>query len=158
MQVANTVMFPAQGANVTVHGKSNIEPIRDLMEKFGKDRVHCVMADLSDEEKVEQIFFCSHVQFGPVQVLVVNHGIWAEQHVPLADMTLDQWNMTIQMNLTSSFLVCREYLKGLAGETATDKLKEKASIVLIGSTSGKFGEAGHADYAASKSGMSISPF
>lgn len=126
------------------------------MEKFGKDRVHCVMCDLSDEEKVEHIFFWSQVQFGVVQVLVVNHGIWSEQHVFLADMTLDQWNGTMQTNLTSSFLVCREYLKGLGGEKVADKLKEKANIVLIGSTSGKFGEAGHADYAASKSGKSLS--
>ena len=106
------------------------------MEKFGKDRVHCVMCDLSDEEKVEHIFFWSQVQFGVVQVLVVNHGIWPEQHVSLADMTLDQWNGTMQTNLTSSFLVCREYLEGLGRrEKVADKLKEKANIVLIGSTS-----------------------
>lgn len=53
-------------------------------------------------------------------------------------------------NLTSSFLVCREYLRGL--RTLSEEKKRVASIVLIGSTAGKFGEAGHADYACSKSG------
>ena len=122
------------------------------MDKFGKDRVHCVMADLYDEESVERIFSWSKVQFGPVQVLVVNHAISSKGDVPLADMTLDQWNGTLQTNLTSSFLVCREYLRGLQEQPATLELKEKANIVLIGSTAGKYGEAGNGDYAASKSG------
>jgi NAD(P)-dependent dehydrogenase (short-subunit alcohol dehydrogenase family) len=68
-------------------------------------------------------------------------------------MSLDQWKSTLDTNLTSSFLVVREYMQGL--EKASDKLKEKSSIVLVGSTAGKYGEAGHADYAASKSGESL---
>lgn len=118
----------------------------------GSDRVHCVMADLSEEDKVEKIFFWSGVQFGPVQILIVNHGIWPKADVPLVDMTLDQWHSTMQANLTSSFLVCREYLRGLVAAGTSVALKEKASIVLIGSTAGRFGEANHADYAVSKSG------
>jgi NAD(P)-dependent dehydrogenase (short-subunit alcohol dehydrogenase family) len=129
-----------------------MDPLLALMEKFGKNRVHCVTADLYDEEKVGRIFFWSKVQFGPVQVLVVNHAVSSKGDIPIADMTLDQWNGTLQTNLTSSFLVCREYLRDLQEQTTTPELKEKASIVLIGSTAGKFGEAGNADYAASKSG------
>jgi len=82
----------------------------------------------------------------------VNHAVSSKGDIPIADMTLDQWNGTLQTNLTSSFLVCREYLRDLQEQTTTPELKEKASIVLIGSTAGKFGEAGNADYAASKSG------
>jgi NAD(P)-dependent dehydrogenase (short-subunit alcohol dehydrogenase family) len=112
------------------------------------------MGDLSEEGVVESIFSRSGL-FGPVQIVVVNHAISGPGDVPLADMTLDQWNTTLRTNLTSSFLVCREYLKGLRGPDATLELKEKASIVLIGSTAGKYGEAGNADYAASKSGAWI---
>jgi NAD(P)-dependent dehydrogenase (short-subunit alcohol dehydrogenase family) len=54
-------------------------------------------------------------------------------------------------NLTSSFLVCREYLRRL--RAAPDSVKALANIILIGSTAGKFGELGHADYAASKSAL-----
>jgi len=129
-----------------------MDPLHALVHEFGKNRVHCVIADLCEEGKVEGIFQWSEVQFGPVQVLVVNHAISSKGAVLLADMTLDQWNGTLQTNLTSSFLVCREYLRGLQEQAATSELKEKASIVLIGSTAGKYGEAGNADYAASKSG------
>lgn len=62
----------------------------------------------------------------------------------------------MSQNLTSSFLVCREYLRRL--EDASAEEKEKASIVIIGSTAGKYGEFDHADYAASKSGALLPPF
>lgn len=88
--------------------------------------------------------------FGSVQVLIVNHGYWPPEDVPLMRMTLDQWNSTISTDLTSTFLVIREFLRNL--EKATPAQKEKAAIVMIGSTAGKFGEAGHSDYAACKSG------
>ncbi|KAG2075294.1 NAD(P)-binding protein [Suillus decipiens] len=88
---------------------------------------------------------------GPVQVVIVNHAIYPTLDVPIARMTLDQWNTTITTNLTSSFLVCREYLKHL--ENAASTIKDKAAIVFIGSTAGKYGEANHGDYAATKSAM-----
>ncbi|KIM89880.1 hypothetical protein PILCRDRAFT_812662, partial [Piloderma croceum F 1598] len=146
-------LFIAHGANVTLHCKSNIDPLKNLMEKHGKNRVHCVMTDLYNEDAVQRIFRFSEVQFGPVQVLIVNHAISSKGDVSLVDMTLDQWNGTLQTNLSSAFLVCREYLRGLQEPKVTPELKEQVSIVLIGSTAGKYGEAGNADYAASKSAM-----
>jgi NAD(P)-dependent dehydrogenase (short-subunit alcohol dehydrogenase family) len=68
-------------------------------------------------------------------------------------MTTEQWDRTISANLTSSFLVCREYLRYL--RASVDSVKDKASVVLIGSTAGKYGEANHGDYAISKSGAYI---
>jgi NAD(P)-dependent dehydrogenase (short-subunit alcohol dehydrogenase family) len=53
-------------------------------------------------------------------------------------MSLDRWKTTIDTNLTSSFLVTREYLKQL--KTASLESKEKAAIIFIGSTAGKYGE------------------
>ena len=74
----------------------------------------------------------------------------------MSRMTLKQWNRTINANLTSSFLVTREYLKGLENLPEDRKgLKNKAAIVLVGSTAGKYGEPGHADYSATKSGEVI---
>ena len=80
--------------------------------------------------------------FGPVQVVVVNHGYWPPEDVPVARMTLAQWNATIATDLTSTFLVLRAFLRGL--ERADAAARENAAIVMIGSTAGKFGEAGHA--------------
>ncbi|KAG1872846.1 hypothetical protein C8R48DRAFT_33059 [Suillus tomentosus] len=93
----------------------------------------------------------SGTPFGPVAVILVNHGIWSPQDVPIIDMTVEQWDHTISANLTSSFLVCREFLRHL--RAATESMKDLAAIVLIGSTSSKCGEANHGDYAISKSAM-----
>ena len=64
-------------------------------------------------------------------------------------MTLAQWNNTIAVNLTGSFLLIREFLKQIEAHKVTDNV----AIVMIGSTAGRFGEAYHADYAVTKSAM-----
>ena len=143
--------LPALGAEVTAHYNTHYGPLGALSKTYSN--VQAVQAELSDETSVMNMF-TAIAHAGPVQVLVVNHGIWPTEEVSVADLTLRRWNHTVATNLTSSFLVCREYLKGL--RNATPEVKEKAAIVLIGSTAGKYGETGHADYAVSKSGAWMS--
>lgn len=143
-------LFCALGANVTAHYNSQFGPIKELLAS--NPNLQYVQANLSQEEAVVAMFeSLSAMPYGPVQVVIVNHAIFSTLDVPIARMTLDQWNTTVTTNLTSSFLVCREYLKHLESAPAT--VKEKAAIVLIGSTAGKYGEANHGDYAATKSAM-----
>lgn len=52
-------------------------------------------------------------------------------------MSLERWRNTIDTNLTSSFIVAKEYLRRLEGAV----VKDNAAIVLIGSTAGKYGES-----------------
>jgi len=135
---------------VTAHYNSQFAPIQDLLASNAN--LQHVQANLSQEEAVVAMFeLLSTMSHGPVQIAIVNHAISHSLDVPIARMTLNQWNTTMTANLTSSFLVCREYLKHL--ENASSGIKEKAAIVLIGSTAGKYGEANHGDYAATKSGQ-----
>jgi NAD(P)-dependent dehydrogenase (short-subunit alcohol dehydrogenase family) len=99
--------------------------------------------------------------FGPVQVLIVNHGVWLNEDVPIVSMDLARWKGIMDINLTSSFLVVREFLKKLearkarTGGTEIEGVQgfgEKIAVVFVGSTAGKYGEAGHAEYAVSKAG------
>ncbi|KAJ7627610.1 NAD(P)-binding protein [Mycena polygramma] len=144
-----TRLFLKQGAKVTAHYNTNAASLNALIEEFGAEKIVAAQANLSDEEDVVRLF--SNNAQGPVQILVVNHAISPPEDVSVMNMTLDRWRDTIDTNLTASFLVSREYLKQL--ESASDELKAKASIVFVGSTAGKYGEAGHADYAASKSAL-----
>ncbi|KAK7460955.1 hypothetical protein VKT23_008883 [Stygiomarasmius scandens] len=68
-------------------------------------------------------------------------------------MSLDQWRKTIDVNLTSTFLIVREYLSRLKKDGVTEEQKAKAAFVFVGSSAGKVGEAMHADYATSKSAL-----
>lgn len=78
----------------------------------------------------------------------VNHAIYEGAAAPVKDMSLAQWENTFTSNLTSSFLVIRAFLRQL--DRLTDAQKEKVAIVLIGSSAGKYGEAGTKDACALK--------
>jgi NAD(P)-dependent dehydrogenase (short-subunit alcohol dehydrogenase family) len=135
---------------VTAHYNSQFGPIQELLA--ANANLQHVRANLSGEKAVVDMFeSLVATPHGPVQVVVVNHAISSTVAVPIATMSLERWNNIITTNLTSSFLVCREYLKHL--QNAAPDIKEKAAIVLIGSTAGKYGEAGNGDYAATKSGQ-----
>jgi len=78
---------------------------------------------------------------GPLDVLVVNHGVWEATEVPLTRMSDAQWRATISQNLDSYFYVVRAF---------GPRLREGGAVVLVASTAAQRGEAFHADYAASK--------
>ena len=63
----------------------------------------------------------------------------------MAELPLERWRETIDANLTASFLTARGFLAQLEDR--------EGALVLVGSTAGLFGEAGHADYAAAKSAI-----
>ena len=78
---------------------------------------------------------------GPLDILVVNHGVWEAEGAPLVVMTDAQWRSTLAQNLDSVFNVLR---------VLGPRLADDASVVLVASTAAQRGEAFHADYAASK--------
>lgn len=138
--------FQQLGARITAHYNSNIGELDHL-----KDIVS-LQADVRDEASCDQLLAnAASRNGGPVSVLIVNHGIWPTNDAPLVDMDLSQWTNTLAVNLTGPFLLCRAYLRTL--RSASTPVKETANIIFIGSTAGKFGEAGHGDYAASKSAL-----
>ncbi|KAF2210799.1 hypothetical protein CERZMDRAFT_44735 [Cercospora zeae-maydis SCOH1-5] len=137
--------FRALGARVTAHYNTQSGELTDL-------HVVAVKADVRIEADVDRLFAeAAEQNGGPVSVVVVNHGIWPANDTHVADMHLSQWQNTIDVNLTGPFLICRAFLRAL--RLAPDAVKEVASIVFVGSTAGKFGEAGHADYASTKSAL-----
>ncbi|TFK37526.1 hypothetical protein BDQ12DRAFT_736063 [Crucibulum laeve] len=143
-------VFLDQGAKVTAHYNTNSSSLTPLIEKYGSNRIQSIQANIGEEASVLDMFSSASKTFKAVQVLVVNHGIFPPP-APLWEISLERWQNTLNINLTGSFLVTREYLRQLKSES--DSVKEKASIVFIGSTAGKIGCASYADYAASKSAM-----
>jgi 3-oxoacyl-[acyl-carrier protein] reductase len=139
--------FAAEGARVVAHFNENADKAKALAHEVG---ALCTPfgADLTLEAEVERLFAEIEVGLGPVEILVANAGRWPPEDTPLQSMTLKQWETTIAVNLTSVFLCVREFFRGIARHRLADP-----AAVLIGSTAGVFGEAGHADYAAAKAGL-----
>ena len=139
--------FVTEGARVVAHFNEHGDQVRELARDLGAS---CVPfgADLTLEAEVERLFAEIEAGLGPVEILIANAGYWPPEDVPLQRMTLKQWDATLSVNLTSVFLCMREFFRGIARHVIADP-----AGVLIGSTAGVFGEAGHADYAAAKAGL-----
>ncbi|HEY6059767.1 MAG TPA: SDR family NAD(P)-dependent oxidoreductase [Gemmatimonadales bacterium] len=100
-----------------------------------------VGADLGEPAGARRIVDEAVAALGGIDVLVVNHGIWPPEDVPLAAMGDAQWEETRRANLDSVVYVCR---------AAIPRISDGGQIVLVSSTAGQRGEAFHADYGATK--------
>ena len=132
--------FAAEGAEVIVHYHRGRDRAQGLAEELGGALV--AGADLTDEGEVDELFGA----IGPLDVCAAVAGVWPREDMPVWDLSLERWRETLDANLTASFLTARGFLRGVAA-------RGHGSLVLVGSTAGIFGEAGHADYAAAKSAV-----
>jgi len=132
--------FAAEGCEVVVHYHRGRDRAETLVEELGGGLA--VGADLTEEAEVDRLFDAA----GSLDVCAAVAGIWPEEDVPVWRLPLERWEATLRANLTATFLTARGFLRGV-------ERSGHGSLVLVGSTAGLFGEAGHADYAAAKSGI-----
>ena len=144
---ATAEAFSGEGARLVLHAYRNVA---SLEERAASLETPCLVrgADLRNIEEVEGLVDAAVARFGAIDGIICNAGVWPSAPTPIHEMTLDQWQDTIDTNLTATFFVLRQYFRHLKATTP-----EQASVVIIGSTAAIFGEADHADYAASKSAI-----
>jgi 3-oxoacyl-[acyl-carrier protein] reductase len=139
--------FAGEGARLGLHCHRHADAVERMAEELALETLP-LQADLRDEAQTAAMFDAAIASLSRVDALVVNAGIWVAQATPLHEMGSGQWRATLDADLTSAFLTCRAFLRHLARQP-----REDASIVLVGSTAGLYGEEGHADYAAAKAAM-----
>lgn len=137
----------SEGARLGLHYHSNEAGANTLASRLDGQHM-TIQADLRVESEVDRLFVESLDELGWLDGIVINAGIWPSTVELIDQMSLERWNETLLADLTSAFLTCRAFFRHLR-----DQPREEASIVLISSTAGLFGEAGHTDYAAAKSAM-----
>lgn len=138
--------FTAEGAKLALHYRRGRSQIRALQRELTDCDSLVVQADLCKEAHVKNLFARTVKHFGRIDTLIANAGSWVTEDVPFHRMTLRQWKQTLEGVLTTTFLTVREFL----GVVAKQK---QGNAVLISSTAGLFGEAGHADYSAGKAAI-----
>jgi 3-oxoacyl-[acyl-carrier protein] reductase len=136
--------FAEEHARVVVHFHRGRERAEKLADALGGSAV--AGADLTREDEVVRLFADCRAALGQIDVCVAVAGVWPSQDVPLWELPLERWEKTLRANLTATFLTAREFLREV-------ERTGHGSLVLVGSTAGIFGEAGHADYAAAKSAI-----
>jgi len=132
----------AAGASLALSG-TRTAPLQALAADLGS-RAQVLTCDLSDPASVEALPKAAAAAMGSVDILVNNAGITRDNL--FMRMSDEEWQSVIDMNLTSTFRLCRGVLRGM--------MKARwGRIVNISSVVGATGNPGQGNYAASKAGM-----
>jgi len=131
---ATAMMLARAGAKVAVGYRSR-KPAADSRI------VAAVRGDLGTATGAKKAVAEALRALGGLEILVVNHGVWPPDDVPVAKLSDEQWEATRRANLDAVIYVCRAAIPSIASG---------GTIVLVASTAGQRGEAFHADYAATK--------
>ena len=107
-----------------------------------------LQADLTVEGEVDGLFEAAERELGGVDVCAAVAGFWPREDEPVWELPLERWEATLRANLTATFLTARGFLRLV-------ERQGHGNLVLVGSTAGRFGEAGHADYAAAKAAIQV---
>ena len=135
--------FAAEGARVAIHYRTSKARAEELAEETGGI---ALQADLTVEDEVEELFRAAESELGGLDVCAAVAGFWPRADEPVWQLPLERWEDTLRTNLTATFLTARGFLRIV-------ERSGHGNLVLVGSTAGRFGEAGHADYAAAKAAL-----
>jgi len=115
---------------------------------------YAIHADISNEDDVKAMFAEMYHQYGTIDILVNNAGI--QKDSSFVDMTIEQWNLVLGINLTGQFLCSREATKEfLRRGVVPERSKAAGKIICMSSVHEVIPWAGHVNYATSKGGVSM---
>lgn len=145
----------AAGATVIINHSSERSKdaaqtiLDDIISKGGKGMIF--QCDVSKENEVQSMFQKAIETYGTVDILVNNAGL--QQDAKFVDMTLEQWQKVIDVNLTGQFLCAREAIREFLKRGLNDKSCALGKIINISSVHETIPWAGHANYASSKGAL-----
>jgi len=137
--------FAAEGARVVVHYNTSRTRAEELAAEIGGIAIG---ADLTEEAAADSLFTRAREELGGVDVCAAVAGVWPRDDEPVWRLSLPRWEEVLRANLTATFLTARGFLREV-------QRSGHGNLVLVGSTAGRFGEAGHSDYAAAKSAIQV---
>ncbi|WP_045220947.1 glucose 1-dehydrogenase [Desulfonatronum thioautotrophicum] len=149
-------VLAAAGANVAVNYSRNSAGADKVVRQISEQgcRAVAIQADVSSEQDVARMFDQTVRRFGTVDILVSNAGL--QQDATLAEMTLEQWNRVIGINLTGAFLCARAATREFRRRgMVIERSAALGKIIFISSVHETIPWAGHANYAASKGGLML---
>jgi NAD(P)-dependent dehydrogenase (short-subunit alcohol dehydrogenase family) len=114
-----------------------------------------VIGDISSEDSIKACIFKAVRHHGQINILVANAGVTDESNAhPIWKIPLDLWEKTYNSNIRGTFLTIKHFLLSVEDhQNVSGKEIENLAIVVTGSETGKFGQAGHSEYASGKAGL-----
>ena len=144
------------GASVVINYAHNHDAAEETVNeiKAAGGAAFAYQADVSHEAEVQAMFAEMFKQYGTIDILVNNAGL--QKDSKFVDMTLDQWNTVIGINLTGQFLCSREAAKEFIRRGVVESRSRAAGkIICMSSVHEVIPWGGHVNYAASKGGISM---
>lgn len=146
----------SEGAKVVVNYARSVDGAQQVVDQIhqkGGDAI-AIQADVSQEDQVLNLFAQTYDTYGTVDILINNAGL--QRDADLIDMTLDDWNKVISVNLTGQFLCSREAVKEfLRRGVVPERSCAAGKIICMSSVHEVIPWAGHCNYAASKGGVML---
>jgi len=142
--IGNSIVekFYENGANILATG-TRTEKLEELKKKFNNIKI--ITFDISQHEKIEEFINSATEKLGGSLDCIVNNAGITKDNLTIR-MSLEEWMKVIDINLTSTFLMCKYSIKKM--------LKNKSGkIINITSVVGHTGNVGQANYTASKAGI-----
>ncbi|TWJ00860.1 glucose 1-dehydrogenase [Mucilaginibacter frigoritolerans] len=144
----------AAGANVIINHVDAHEVAQQTVDEItaAGGNAYAIHADISKEDEVQAMFAEMYKQYGTIDILVNNAGL--QKDSKFVDMTLDQWNTVISINLTGQFLCAREAAREFIRRgVIPERSKAAGKIICMSSVHEVIPWGGHVNYATSKGGV-----
>lgn len=148
------IALGAAGAAVAVNYRRENDEAERIAQQIidAGGEAFAIGADVSREDEVQKLFRETIARFGTVDILVDNAGM--QRDVAFKDMTLEQWNSVIAVNLTGQFLCAREAVREFLRRGVVPAVSRAAGkIICMSSVHEVIPWAGHVNYATSKGGI-----
>ena len=144
----------ASGADIVINYIADLPAAEEgahAVEAKGR-RAVVIKADVSNEAEVQAMFAQAISHFSTLHVVVTNAGL--QRDAAIDEMTLEQWNKVISVNLTGQFLCAREAVREFKRRGVVQGVSRAAGkLIMMSSVHQEIPWAGHANYAASKGGI-----
>jgi len=145
---ATAILLAERGAAVAVNYRANDAGAQETVEEIEArgGRAIAVQADVSSADDVERMVSVTTGALGPIDILVNNAGTLIKRQ-PILGMSLELWNETLAVNLTSAFLCCQA--------VAPAMIERRVGVIVnVSSVAGRNGGGpGATAYAAAKAGV-----
>ena len=142
-------LFHQAGARVAFNFRIARAPAEALAAELGENCI-AIQQELASPEQGRALVEKAVEALGRLDVLVANHGVWPPDDAPIAVMREEQWRTTLAVNLDSVFGLTQAAVAQMLRQDRAESGQPAGHIIFVSSTAGQRGEAGHADYAASK--------
>jgi 3-oxoacyl-[acyl-carrier protein] reductase len=145
--------FADEGARLALTGNEAFAELDAWVKSQGAGpRVLALKCDTTNAEQVDAAMEKARKHFGRVDACIANAGKWTPESALVHRASTERIRRNIEVNLLGSLWTARAFM-GALEKSGPRTDGAGASLVFIGSTAGRFGEKGHAEYAAGKAGL-----